>query len=169
VNIFGFSGAPGAVQNVGLLDQRQAVEWVRDNIAGFNGDPYRITIFGQSAGGVSVDYYSYAWTEDPIVHGLISHSGTALSLTPNSPDLSASYFYNVSGTLGCGGPADNAETVLECMRSQDFRAILRAASQVPPAHSKAIPQPVLSDCGQHDGFLGLRSPCSQRKIHWSGE
>ncbi|KAF4166851.1 hypothetical protein CNMCM6936_006013 [Aspergillus lentulus] len=94
LNIFGFSGAPGLTQNVGLLDQRMAIEWVHRNIAGFGGDPDRITIFGQSAGGASVDYYSYIWTEKPLVRGLISHSGTALSFKPNTAEESASYFYH---------------------------------------------------------------------------
>jgi carboxylesterase type B len=127
VNVFGFPGAPGITQNVGLLDQRLAVEWVRDNIAAFGGNPELITIFGQSAGGVSVDYYSYAYTKDPIVSGLISHSGTALSLIPNTPEISAANWYTLSNTLGCGSSGN----VLPCVRSKSFTQILQALAQVP--------------------------------------
>lgn len=119
-----------------------AVEWVRDNINGFGGDPNRITLFGQSAGGASVDFYSYAWTQDPIVSGLISHSGTALSFTPNTPDMSASYFYSVSSTLGCGNSTDDPQVVVDCVRGKNFTDVLKAVALVPPAPSSALAQPV---------------------------
>lgn len=118
-----------------------AVEWVHRNIAAFGGDPNRITIFGQSVGGSSVDYYSYAWTEKPLVNGLISHSGTALSFEPNSADLSASYFFHVSETLGCGDAKTETKKAVQCIRQKPFQDILKAVAKVPPADSPTLPQP----------------------------
>jgi len=56
--VFGFAHfetltADGSA-NAGLRDQRLALEWVKDNIAAFGGDPSQVTIHGQSSGGLAV-------------------------------------------------------------------------------------------------------------------
>ena len=95
---------------------------MRDNIEAFGGDPTRITLFGQSAGSASIDFYSYAWVDDPIIIGLVMESGTT-GLGVYSKNESATSWYNVTSTLGCGDATSNPDSLLACMRTKDTTEI----------------------------------------------
>jgi carboxylesterase type B len=105
-----------------------AIEWVRDNIAAFGGDSSRITLFGQSAGSDSIDYYSYAYRSDPIVAGFIQESGTINGIGTISTTTANVAWFNVSTALGCG--SSNSSDILACMRTKSVDLILSAIPKV---------------------------------------
>ncbi|KAF4416072.1 carboxylesterase [Fusarium austroafricanum] len=65
--------------NLGLRDIRFAIEWLRDNIAGFGGDTDLMALWGQSAGSVATDMCLSSSITDPIIKGTISSSGSVFA------------------------------------------------------------------------------------------
>ena len=77
LGIFGFSHfdeIPGS-GNAGLLDQKLALEWVRDHIEAFGGDPNDVTLFGESAGGMSATALMAMPSAKGLFHKAIAQSG----------------------------------------------------------------------------------------------
>lgn len=107
---------------------------MRCSIEAFGGDPKRITVFGQSAGGASVDFLAYGYPKDPIINGIIPQSGTAgnsvRTASPDGPNNPAVQNWSqLSQQLGCGAvPYDDVTKTLSCMRSKPASAVLSATA-----------------------------------------
>ena len=81
VSVYGFlsTGESHMTGNQGLYDQHMAIKWVHDHIVNFGGDPNRVTIFGESAGGASVVYQALYEGNQGMFQRVIAQSGSANS------------------------------------------------------------------------------------------
>ncbi len=119
--------AHGSSGNYGLLDQQAALAWVKANLAAFHGDPSVVTIFGESAGAISVGAHIVSPLSDGLFHRALAESGTAYLITtalkdPSTPgveDSAEEHGVAFSTKLGCTGAA-----ALECMRAKSPADIL---------------------------------------------
>ncbi|MDT5250185.1 MAG: para-nitrobenzyl esterase [Mycobacterium sp.] len=104
-------GPPGVVGNYGLADQQAAMRWVRDNIASFGGDPEKVTIAGESAGGMSVCDHLVAPGSKGLFRAAIVESGPCQAQVPlpEAERISLDYAHDA----GCGDPA----TAPQCLRA----------------------------------------------------
>lgn len=132
LGIFGFldldhEQVPG---NMGLFDQYTALEWVSNNIEAFGGDPNSITLFGTSAGAISIGLHMYHPNATKLFHRAILQSGSPMLLKQvysRGEDLAAKF----AEQIGCWKPGnessiyDNPEEVIECLDRTPFEKIYK--------------------------------------------
>ena len=143
--------------NYGIMDQQAVLRWVRDNAAAFGGDPGNVTIFGESAGGISVCAHVTSPVSAGLFHRAITQSGPcSFLITPlrdedaRAPVQSAASQGRLfAQALGCDAAAD----VVACMRSRSVEQVLAAAPRpIELERYGARYQPTI------DGYVLVESP-----------
>ncbi|GAA5871321.1 hypothetical protein JCM8547_007251 [Rhodosporidiobolus lusitaniae] len=138
LNSFGFlPGAESAADssvapNAGLMDQRLALEWVQANIASFGGNPTKVTIFGESAGGISVAFQLMAYDGDikstesgnDLFRAAIMQSGSPIPVGP--PSYGQDSFDTLANAGGCGSTSDK----IACLRALSYDEMRDATSTI---------------------------------------
>jgi carboxylesterase type B len=128
LSIFGFARLPilkdAKSLNVGMRDQRLALEWVKENIQSFGGDSTRITAYGLSAGGTFISLQTMAYGGEngaPFQQAWVISGppGTALNITS---DATEHHTRVVAEKIGCGGLEDPG--MLACLRNVSMQELI---------------------------------------------
>ncbi|MGW9074579.1 carboxylesterase/lipase family protein [Streptomyces yangpuensis] len=138
LGVFGLFGHPelGGAPGFALADQRAALRWVRANAERFGGDPGNVTVYGESAGALSVCAHLASPASAGLFHRAIVQSGSCSTTTPPSALLPGLGTYEpfvparrtaeegarAAARLGCGRPSG----VLDCLRALDARTLATA-------------------------------------------
>ena len=126
---FGFLAIEGnsdVAGNIGLKDQQEALQWVNRNIIFFGGDPARVTLFGESAGAISVHAHVLSPRIKNIFQGAILQSGTALM--KYVPIFIEKEVHKSSQKLlekvNCSVP-----DVIKCLREKDIETLMEVPQE----------------------------------------
>ncbi|MFA6451772.1 MAG: carboxylesterase/lipase family protein [bacterium] len=120
-----FRDAEGHAGNYGFYDQLTALKWVKKNIGNFGGDAGNITIFGESAGGMSVKLHLISPLSKGLFKKAIIESGPAFLMNTTLENAQEKGLKQAAA-LGC----DNPDSAADCLRALDAKQIMRVLKPV---------------------------------------
>ncbi|XP_071076231.1 carboxylesterase 5A isoform X2 [Desmodus rotundus] len=130
LGIFGFfnTGDQHALGNWAFMDQLAALSWVQENIEFFGGDPRSVTIFGESAGAISVSSLVLSPLANDLFHKAIMESGVAIIPYLQAPDEERNEdLQMVADTCGCS--VADSEALLRCLRAKSSEELLHISQK----------------------------------------
>lgn len=121
----GIDDAPG---NAAMYDSITALKWVQRYIGHFGGDSSRVTLYGQSFGGVMVTHLMISPLAKDLFHGVIGASGSAISVWGTAPHPSIDNHLRVAFYANCYNYSEplNVTSVYECMRDAPVELLRQA-------------------------------------------
>ncbi|KAI0933191.1 hypothetical protein AcV7_004733 [Taiwanofungus camphoratus] len=150
LNAFGFLASEevekAGLGNIGLRDQRFAMEWVNRHISAFGGDPEKVTIWGESAGSFSVGFQLVMNNGDAggLFRGAVMESGSMYALRNMS--AGQPYYDQLVEYTKCSGQADT----LDCLRRAPYEQLIAARSVEMGLYAKV---PIISGDCDDEGTL----------------
>ena len=122
----GDSAAPG---NFGMLDQVEALKWVKENIENFGGNPSKVTIFGESAGGSSVSLHLISPLSKGLFHQAIAESGVDLCpFAVQSESAGLRFAKELAQKLAC--TTSDHSAMVSCIREKEAADIQKASESI---------------------------------------
>jgi len=126
----------GHTGNYGLYDQMTAIQWVKNNISAFGGDPENITIMGQSAGAMSVQLQCQSPLTDGLFQKAVMSSGCGMGTMMTAPVEKASAFWKeVMSRCGC----ENLAQFRALPPEKLFEAWQSAKKEIKGGNASAVP------------------------------
>ncbi|XKL67577.1 hypothetical protein PGB90_003068 [Kerria lacca] len=151
--------------NYGMKDQVAALKWVQENVAIFGGDPKQVTIFGHSAGGVSVHLHLYSPLSKGLFQRAIAQSGSALTIWAQvAPHVARQRAFAFGLLSGC--PTQSSRVLVNCLRKIPAEDIIHTVDKFwvwdfDPLISFG---PVIESKSIHNAFL-IENPRKQKIIN----
>jgi para-nitrobenzyl esterase len=145
LNIFGFLGSNQLLQEsdttglYGLLDQRQAMRWVKQNIQNFGGDPTNVMIYGESAGAGSVSCHLVMPGSFGLYQRALMESGPVARWSSKNMTYAQTQFDLLTNITNC----DLSKNELSCLRALPTAVLVNLNLTIPESVMKGVWAPVV--------------------------